>query len=213
MKEDRLTRLGPICAALFVIIEMAGVIVGSAGNRAMVTLGDPTSKILKAYDHTSGTGIWVGAYLELASLLAFGVFAAWLFRGRNDTRGYAGLLTAAAYSGVILVSMAVNAVLEYRAGHGMGAQETLALFDLQAALFTLSWGITGVFLLLAPVTGWLRRTAVVVGALSVVATAFPKAGPSQLLVLLSFVWLLAASVVLTRGKRATAPAHMVAARA
>ena len=213
MKEDRLTRLAPLCAALFVVLEMAGVIVGAAGNRAMVTLGDPTSKVLKAYDHTAGTGVWVGAYIELASLVAFGVFAAWLFRSRTDTRGLAGLLSAAAYVSVILVSMVVSAVLEYRAGHGMGAQHTLALFDIQAGLFVISWAVSGVFLLLAPATGWLRRTAVTIGTLLILGSLAPRAAVSQFPTMLMFIWLIAASVVFTRRAQTAAAPSAVPASA
>src|SRR5215212_8627017 len=76
---DRLTRLGSLSGVLFVVLELAGVAVGEAGGRSMAALGDPTSKILETFSGDVGTGVWVGAYMELAAMAAFAVFAAWLF--------------------------------------------------------------------------------------------------------------------------------------
>jgi hypothetical protein len=213
MSEDRLSRLGPLSGVLFVVFELAGLAVGSAGGRAMVTLADPNAKILKAFADPVGNAVWVGAYLELASLVAFAVFAGWLFRSRRGPLVTAGLLTAGVYIALIAISLVVGDVLEYRAGHGMGAQEILALFDLQAGLFTTSWGIGAAFLALAPVTGWLRRSALALAALSLVGMALPKAGPGQFASMLFFVWILAASVVLGRRSRVVASTTPATARA
>src|SRR4051812_20211882 len=179
MKEDRLSRLGPLSGVAFVVLELAGFAVGSAGGRANVTLGDSTAKIVNAFADPVGSGVWVGAYLELASLAAFALFAAWLFRSRRGPLATAGLLAAGAYIAVTIVSLVIGDVLEYRAGHGIGSQEILALFDLQAGLFAASWGIGAAFLVLAPATGWLRRSALAIAALSLVGMAIPTAAVGQ----------------------------------
>src|SRR5204862_5806332 len=111
----------------------------SAAGRAAVTLGDSDAKIVKALADPVGSGVWVGAYLELLSLPAFAVFAVWLFRSRPGLVGRVGLLGAASYLAVTTLSLVLGDVLEYRAGHGLGAPTTLALFDLQAGLFAVSW--------------------------------------------------------------------------
>ncbi len=213
MTEDRLSRLGPLAGVLFVVLELGGVAVGSAGHRAMVTLGDPTSKIVNAYARTVGTGVWVGAYMELASLAAFAVFAAWLFRSRRGTLSTAGLITAGVYIAVTVVGLVIGDVLEYQAGHALGAQQTLALFDLQAGLYTASWGIAAGFLALAPVGGWLRRSALAIAALSVIGMAMPKAAPGQFASFLFLIWVLVAGFVLARQPRALASSPPVAAHA
>ena len=159
MTEDRLARFGPLSGALFVLLELAGFAIGSAGGRATVTLADPTSKIVKAFADPVGTGVWVGAYLELASLAAFVVFAAWLFRSQRGPLATAGMITAAVYAAITIVSLVIGDVLEYRAGHGIDQQAVLSLFDLQSGMYVVSWGISAGFLALAPVTGWLRRSA------------------------------------------------------
>ena len=208
MTDDRLSRLGPLSGVLFVVLELGGVIVGAASGRAMATLGDPASKVMDAFNEPAGTGVWVGAYMELVSLAAFGVFAVWLFRSRRDMLGTAGLVAAAVWIAVTLAALVAGDVLEYRAGHGMGVQETLLMFDLQAGLFTTTWGIGGAFLLLAPVTGWLKRSAQVIAAMSIIGMAFPKATFGQFGATLFLVWVLVAAIVLARRPermRASAP--------
>ena len=202
MTTDRLSRLGPLSGVLFVVLELAGFAIGSAGGRANVTLGDSSSTVLKAFADPVGNGVWVGAYLELASLAAFTVFAAWLFHRRRGPLATAGLIAAGTYVAVTVVSLVIGDVLEYRAGHGIGGQQLLALFDLQAGLYVASWGVSAAFLALAPVTGWLRRSACAIAGLSLIAMAAPKADAAQLPAMLFFVWIVVASVSLARGRRA-----------
>ena len=208
MSEDRLSRLGPLAGLLFVVLELAGAAIGSAGGRAMVTLGDSNAKIVKAFADPVGTGVWIGAYLELLAVPAFAVFAAWLFRSHSGLLARVGMLGTASYLAVVTVSLVIGDVLSYQAGHGLGAQAILALFDLQAGLFAVSWGVAGGILAIAPVTGWLRRAALVIAALSFVGMALPKAAPGQVSAMLFFVWVLAASVapVVLRRRAATATA-------
>jgi hypothetical protein len=213
MTEDRLSRLGPLSGALFVVLELAGFAIGSAGGRATATLADPTSKVVKAFADPVGTGVWIGAYLELASLAAFVVFAAWLFRSQRGPLARAGMVTAGVYTAVTAVSLVIGDVLEYRAGHGIGGQGLLALFDLQSGLFVVSWGISAGFLVLAPVTGWLRRSALAIAALALIGMAMPKADPGQFAAMLFLVWTLVASIALARRARAAATTTPAVARA
>ena len=213
MTEDRLSRIGPLCGALFVVLELGGFAIGSAAGRANVTLSDSSSKIVKAFADPVGNGVWVGAYLELASLAAFVVFAAWLFRSQRGPLATAGMISAAVYAAVTLVSLVIGDVLEYRAGHGLGGQTLLALFDLQSGLFIASWGIAAGFLVLAPVTGWLRYSALAIAALALVGMAMPKAAPGQFAALLFLIWTLVASIALTRRSRASAVNTAAVARA
>ena len=120
--DDRLSRLGPLSGALFVALELGGVAVGAADGRAMAALGDPTAKIVKAFADPAGAGVWIGAYMELVSLAAFAVFAAWLFRARRGPLATAGLLSAGVYVAVTVTALVVGDVLEYRSGQGLGTQ-------------------------------------------------------------------------------------------
>jgi hypothetical protein len=201
MTEDRLSRIAPLCGVLFFVLTMGGFAVGAASGGATATLGDSAAKIVKAYADPMGNGVWVGSYLTVLSLAPFAVFAAWLFR-----RHVAGQLVAGAYIAMTLAAVAANFVLDYRAGHGMSSQTTLAFFYLQEALFILTWAGSAAFLALAPVSGWLRYTARTLAALCLLAMAVPKAGWAQFPPTLFYVWVLAAGITLAlRTGPATTP--------
>ena len=95
----------------------------------------------------------------------------------------------------------------------MGAQTTLALFDLQAGLFTTTWGIGGAFLLLVPVGGWWRRSAYGIAALAFVGMAFPKAAPGQFSSMLFLIWILVAGIAMARRPQLVSAATPIAAGA
>lgn len=213
MTTDRRARIAAACGVLFVVLELAGVAVASGAGRPTVTLADPLAKIVAAFAEPAATGVWVGAYLELLALGAFAGFTAWLFRGRGggDAAARAGLVAAAAYVAVTAVGLVFGNVLEYRAGHGLGAQETLALFDVQTGLLTVSWGFAAGVLACAPVRGWLRRAGLVIAGLLLLAMAAPTAGASQFPLILFFIWVVAASVALARRHRPVAAGVAVAA--
>jgi hypothetical protein len=212
-KEDRLSRLGPLSGLLFVILELGGVVIGAAGGRSMTTIADPTAKILKSFADPVGSVVWIGAYMEFASLVAFAVFAAWLFRDARGPLAIAGLLTVAAYIAVTIVGLVLGDVLEYRAGGGAGPQETMTLFDIQSGLFVSTWGLAAVFLLFAPATGWLRRSAVVIAVLQLVALAGPNTGPAQMTNLLFLLWCAGAGIALARRPQSATARVPAAARA
>jgi hypothetical protein len=203
--KDRLSRIAPLCGALFVVLELAGVIVGATGGRSMAALGDPMPKILKSFHDPVGTGVWIGAYLEVAAMAAFGLFAIWIFRQRRGLPATAGVVTATLYVTATFAALVTGDALAYGSAHGLGDQSLLALFYLQSGLFFGTWGVAALFLLLVPAEGWLRRSAIVIAGLLLLAMAFPTAGPSQFPNMLFLIWVFAESVALAR-RRAAFPA-------
>src|ERR1051326_968628 len=127
MTEDRLARIGPLCAVLFFVLTIGGFAIGAAGGSSTATLGDSTAQIFKAYADPVAGGAGVGMYLSVPALAPFAVFASWLFRSK---RGGPGMLAAGAYIAMVLAATGANFVLQYRAGHGMDTQTTLAFFYL-----------------------------------------------------------------------------------
>jgi hypothetical protein len=198
MNEDRLSRIGPLCGVLFTLLSFGGFAIGSAGGAPTLTLSDSSAKIVKGYADPVGSAAWVGSYTTILALAAFALFAAWLHRSRRGEFSAAGLAAVAAYVGVILVNVAVTCVLNYRAGHGMDAQQTLTLFYLQEFLYIATWGLSAAFLATAPVSGWLRRAALVLAALILVVMAVPKAGVAQFPPTLFYIWVLVAGIVFAR---------------
>ena len=77
----------------------------------------------------------------------------------------------------------------------------------------MSWGISAGFLALAPVTGWLRRSALAIAALALVGMAMPKGAPGQVASMLFLVWTLVASLALARRSRTSAATTPAVARA
>ena len=207
--KDRLSRVAPLAGVAFVVLELAGVIIGSAGGRSMAALGDPQSKIVKSFHDAVGTGVWVGAYLEMASLAAFALFAIWMFRERHGALGGAVVTT---YVVTTIVALVAGDAVAYGSAHGLGDQALLGLFYLQSGLFFATWGIAAVFLLLAPASGWLRRSAVAIAVLLLLAMAFPTAGPSQFPNMLFLFWVVAAGIKLSR-RAEPAPARTAIATA
>ena len=204
--NDRLARIAPLSGVLFVVLEMAGVAIGAAGGRSMAALGDPMSKIVTSFHDPVGTGVWVGAYLELASMAAFILFATWLLRGRSGPLATAGLVTAGIYVATTVAGLVVGDALAYGSAHGLGDEALLALFYLQSGLFFATWGIAAILLVLVPVSGWLRRSAIAIAVLLLVALAFPTGGASQFPNMLFLVWIVAASISSSR-RRAVSLNH------
>ena len=67
-------------------------------------------------------------------------------------------------------------------------------------------GASAAILALAPVTGWLRYSALVLAGLCLVAIAVPKAGWAQFPPTLFYVWMLVAGIALARRRGiATSP--------
>ena len=203
--KDRLSRIAPLAGVLFVVVQLVGVAIESSGGRSMVALGDPQSKIIDSFSKRITSGYWIGSYLEFVSLAAFAVFAVWILRGRRGPLATAGAITAGVYVAMTSVALVVGDALAYGSGHGLGDQSLLALFYLQSGLFFSTWVIAAAFLVLVPATGWLRKSALVIAALLVIATAFPMGGASQFPNLLFLIWTVAASVALAKPLRRTVP--------
>jgi hypothetical protein len=201
--KDRLARLAALAGVLFVVLQLVGVAIESTGGRSMVALGDPQSKIIDSFSKPIDTGYWIGSYLEFFSLAAFAVFAVWVIRRRSGPLATAGLIAAGLYVAMTLVALVVGDALAYGSGHGLGDQSLLTLFYLQSGLFFATWVIAAAFLVLVPLSGWLRNSAVAIAVLLVIATAFPTGGASQFPNLLFLIWTVAASVALARPLRQT----------
>jgi hypothetical protein len=114
------------------------------------------------------------------------------------------MVTAAVYVATTIAALIAGDAISYGSAHGLGDQSLLALFYVQSGLFFATWGIAAALLLLIPAEGWLRRTAVAIAALLLLALAFPTAGPAQAPNMLFMIWVLVASVKLSR-REATAP--------
>jgi hypothetical protein len=171
--------------------------------------------------HASTRG-YAGDVLELLGVLLLIVFAAtlWSVLKEGDKSGiFAGTAFGAgiASAAVKLASAPAAFALYWRAEQGWDPQVATALFDMNDAAFVLTWAIDGVMLgaaayvifrsgVLPRWLGWLGAVAGVISIATVpVAMKAPPVG-----ILLTFIWLIGTSVVLTRRSLRQAPRASVA---
>jgi hypothetical protein len=208
MDERVQDRLFAVCGIGSAVLVHVGLFVGLASGQAFVNLASSQAKVAHELAKPAGTGVWVGAYLGLLGFLAFLPFAVWA-----TTKLGGGLLgatartAATAYASVSIAALCVFDAIEFRAGHGMGAQLATALTNINEALYVGSWFLSALFLLAAGVLaltsarralGW---GAIAIGLLALVGAAAPANGLAENTVLLWFIWIVWASVSLARGER------------
>ncbi len=205
-------RLGAACGVLSVVLALVGVGLNAASGGFIAPIGGSTEEIARAFANPAPTGVWVGAYLSVLAFLLFIVFAARLWVALRRAEGGSGWLSATAFGSALvftattLIALAIGNVAKYRAGSGMDAQVVTALFDLNIALYVLSWAISAVFLGAAAIVllrtrafprlfGW---SAAALAVASLVAVATPTSGGAEIPALLFLLWVLAISVALIR---------------
>ena len=144
-----------------------------------MTLADSSSKIVKAFADPVGNGVWVGAYLELASLAAFVVFAAWLFRSQR------GVLATAGHDHRGRVRRGdpgePRRRRRARVPRRSWAWRAVAAGAVRPPGRAVHRELGPRRRLPGPgsATGWLRRSALAIAALALVGMAVPKAAPGQ----------------------------------
>lgn len=205
-------RLGAACGVLSVILALVGVGLTAASGGFIAPIGGSTGEIARAFENPAPTGVWVGAYLSLLAFLLFIAFAARLWVTLRRAEGDPGWLSATAFGSALvfaattLIALVIGDVAKYRAGSGMDAQVVTALFDLNIALYILSWAISAVFLGAAAIVilrtrafsrlfGW---SAAALAVASLAAVAAPTSGGVEIPALLFLLWVLAISVALIR---------------
>ena len=217
MNERTQDRFFAACGIASVVVELVGLFVGIAGGRAFVTLASSPSKVAHELAKPAGTAVWVGAYLELLSFGAFLAFAVWA-----SAKLGGGLLGSVArsvgttYAAVSVVSLCVWDAIEFRAGHGMGAQLATVLSNVGEALLVGTWFLFAFFLLAAGALaltsarralGW---SAIGIALLTLVGAGVPTNDLGQWTGWLWFIWVVWASISLARGERVPAAAVAVA---
>ena len=217
MNEHRQDHLFGICGIASAVLVHVGLFVGVAGGQAFVNLGSSPAKVAHALANPAGTGVWVGAYLDLLGYGAFLAFAVWASaKLGGGLLGAIARTAASAYASVGIAAWCVLDAVEFRAGHGMGTQLATALTNINEALYVGSWFLSAIFLLAAGALalistrralGW---SAIAIALLTFVAAAAPTNSLAENPVLLWFIWIAWASISLARGERARRPAAAVA---
>jgi hypothetical protein len=212
MNERTQDRLFAACGIASVVLELGAVAIGAAGGRTMVSISSTPAQVAHALAMPAGTGVWVGAYIEMLSVGFFLAFAVWASAKLGG--GLLGAVARAAgtsYATLTVASLGVLNAVEFRAGHGMGVQLATALTKVNEAIYVGTWFLAGFFLLaagaLALTSGRraLGRGAIGIAAITLVGTAVSIDNLGQNAVFLWLVWIVWASISLARGERARTP--------
>ena len=200
------------CGIGYVVGAFGGAMLAmGSGSTHSVTVGSSREAIASAVASPAGTGIWVGAYMEMVAMalfLAFGVWAAEKLGG--GVLGSALRATAGALTGASVVSLAVGDTLSYRAGHGIGLDAATTLVTLNEAIYVGTWFLMAAFLVVAGtmalgasrrVLGW---SAFGVAAYLLVGAAVSFDDAGQFGVLLGMLWVVGASIALARSRQPAA---------
>ena len=218
-------RLAAASGAASVVLMVAGNAIGGGGSTPDLTASRAKVAAWLADQHSSAAG-YAGGVMELLGILALIVFAATLStvlrRDEEESPVYATTVLGAGLVSAALKLASVPAAFAglWRAKQGFDPQLAAALIDMNNVAFILTWAVDAVMLGAAAAVilrsallpRWLGRLAAVTAAVSLasvpVATHVPPVG-----MLLTLVWLVAASVVLLRGRLSATPAAAAAAAA
>src|SRR5947207_15094968 len=217
MNERRQDHLFAVCGIASAVLVHVGLFVGVASGHAFVNLATSPEKVTHALANPAGTGVWVGAYLDLLGFGAFLAFAPWATaKLGGGVLGAVARAAGASYAAVSIAAVCVLDAVEFRAGHGMGTQLATALTNINEALYVGSWFLSAFFLLAAGalalmsarrVLGW---SAIAIGLLTLAGAAAPANGLAENTVLLWFIWIVWASISLARSEREPAGAAALA---
>ena len=197
------------CGIGYVVAAFGGAILAmGTGKTHSLLVSSTPSEIAAAVAKPAGTGVWVGAYLELAAVGLFVAFAVWAAAKLGDgLLGSVARGAAVANAGATVVSLGVGDALSYRAGRGIGLDAATTLVTLNQAIYVGTWFLTALFLVaagclaLAAARRALGWSAIAIAVYTLATTAVSYNGVGQFGSLFAMVWIVAASVALARSRR------------
>jgi uncharacterized protein DUF4386 len=209
VKQRPLSLFAALSGVLYVVFMFVGEGLGGGGSAPDLTKSRAAHAAWIAKQHASTKG-YAGNMIALLGILLLIVFAAtlWSVLRERDETGVASataLGAGIASAAVKLASIPAAFAVYWRADDGWSPQLATALFDMNDVAFVLTWGIDAVMLgaaatlifrtgVLPRWLGWLGAVAAVLSFVGMpVANSVPPLG-----MLLTFVWILATGVVLTR---------------
>jgi hypothetical protein len=221
MVQRPLPLVASLSGALSVILLFVGQGISGGGNSPDLTKSRAEHVAWLAKRHATTAG-YAGDMVALVGILLLIVFAValWAVLRDGDETGVTAMtaLGAGIASAIIkLASVPAAFAVYWRNDQGFDPQLATALLDMNDAAFVLTWALDALMLGAAAVVifragvlprwlGWLGAVAATLSIVSVpVATKVPPFG-----ILLTFVWMVGTSVVLTRRSLRRAPRVAVA---
>jgi hypothetical protein len=208
-------RLAAACGLLYPLgILLGDDTINGAGEPpgADAPMAEVKSYLVTAGDAAADGSFWIGrgiGVLGVVGLIVFAVYVARVIREREPEGGMlAGLaLAGGVAAGALLLagSVAQFAVVQ-RAGEGIDLQVARGLLDVQLGLFVIAWLPLALFLAAMATAGlrlsilprWLAIAAGVLTLGLLAALAAMPADVGFMAIFLTWLWLMAASIVLVR---------------
>jgi hypothetical protein len=211
-------RLFAFCGVLFVILELGGAFLAmGTGKTHDLTVSSTNRDLATAIAHPVGAGTWIGAYMEIVSVVFFIVFAVWIVEKLGGgLLGSVARLAAGANVGAGLVALAIGDAISYEAGRGMSIGVLRALVTVNEAVYISTWFVVAGFLaavgILAlrsgrRIVGW---SALGIVGYTLVLTPLSFDNLGQFSQILWLFWVVGASIAVARSPR-RAPAQAIAA--
>ncbi len=135
MSGRKFLALGGLAGVAYVVLEMAGVIVGSISQPYPYDIFPSTVTAARLAATTTPAGVWIGFGLEVFSTLLFVAFIVCAVAAVRDPRRSDLLAHAALFGGIvnitlIFASFGIMAARNMGAGDGLDAQSQILLANL-----------------------------------------------------------------------------------
>lgn len=204
METSRLTRLGALCGALYVVVVILANDVLRTHSPDSAASAHEIGTWWRAHPPTSTD--WALGLLELGALLCFPIFVcvlAWWLRKSDDSWLPGIVLGFGWFSAVIKIGSAAPIfALAWRAGNGISDGLAAALVDMNGAAFVLTWALDAIMLAAAGgvilrtrcLPRWLGWFGLASAPLLLATVPFAVSGPPTFL--LTLLWIVATSITL-----------------
>ena len=208
-------RMAAACGLLYPLgIFLGDDTINGAGEPpgADAPLAEVKAYLVTAGDAAADGSFWIGrgiGVLGIVGLIVFAVHVAGVIREREREGGMlAGLVLAGgiATGAMLLASAVAQFAAVQRAGEGIDLQVARALLDVQLGLFVLAWLPLALFLAATATAGlrlsilprWLAIAAGVLTPGLLAGLAAMPADAGFMAIVLTWLWFVAASIVLVR---------------
>ena len=216
-------RLGALCGPAYVVLILAGNTIAEGGNEPGHVTG---AQVLASLEEQAGsTAVHIGVAMELLGFVAFAFFVGWLANVLSREANRAPWLgTVVLVGGISTLAVKIGSVVPDRAldtnRDAVGDSTARLLNDMGAAGFVLSFLTFGIFMLAVGlaaldsglagrVAGW---SAVVIGALGIIAVLVMRADPwstSALPFMVGLLWILVVGIKLALRRPGGSEDHSV----
>lgn len=206
MSEPTNDRFFASAGVASVVLTLVGALVAMIGGKTHeLTVGTPTTKLVRDLAAPASTATWAGASAELIGTVLFLCFAVWAcLRFGRDVWSMIGIAAATAYTAVTVASLALMDAISYRAGHGIGTALARTIVTVNEAMYVTTWFLFALFLVAAAVLALaagrrlLGTSAAAIAAFTLVAAPLSFNGIGQASEMLFFAWTIGASITLLR---------------